>query len=183
MSGGPRATRREDVHAAPVAPHPLPHQTSRCTDAWRFLIDNSCSFIYIFLLHSQSHLLREDPSVRASARTSNHHRLLRPLVRFQIDSAIFHVAEWIAAIKMFFFCWHSITFALRKQHKTVSAYRHESIQQAWVRFRRSLQPLHWPLLNDWRHLRVFCVQYAKPSHVDSAVTIRLHVEGKKVLNA
>lgn len=66
--------------------------------------------------------------------------------------------------------------------KIVYAYRHESIQQAWVGFRWGLQPFHWPLFNDRRHLRVFCVEDAEPRHVDSTITIWLHVEGKKVLD-
>lgn len=67
--------------------------------------------------------------------------------------------------------------------KRVYAYRHESIQQARVGFGRRLQPLHRPLLDDGGHLRVFRVEDAEARHVDAAEAVRLHVEGKEVLDA
>lgn len=63
------------------------------------------------------------------------------------------------------------------------SYRHEAVQQAWVGFGRGLQPLHRPLLNDGWHLRVFCVEDAETCHVDAAVAVGLHIEGKEVLHS
>lgn len=62
-------------------------------------------------------------------------------------------------------------------------YRHESIQQARVRLGRGLEPLHRPLLDDGRHLRVFCVEDAETRHVDATKAIRFHVESEQVLEA
>lgn len=62
------------------------------------------------------------------------------------------------------------------------SYRHEAVQQARVGFGRRLQPFHRPLLDDGRHLRVFCVEDAEARHVDAAVAVRFHIEGKEVLH-
>lgn len=61
------------------------------------------------------------------------------------------------------------------------SYRHEAVQQARVGFGRRLQPFHRPLLDDGRHLRVFCVEDAETRHVDAAVAVGFHIEGKEVL--
>lgn len=59
-------------------------------------------------------------------------------------------------------------------------YRHDALQQAWVRFRRDL-PLHWPFLHYRCDLGIIHIEDAEAGHVDATETIRLQVDGHQVL--
>lgn len=67
-----------------------------------------------------------------------------------------------------------------EQHRSNKTYRHDALQQAWVRFRWYL-PFHRPFLYNGCDLRIIHIEDAEAGHVDTTEAIRLQVNGHQVL--
>lgn len=60
-------------------------------------------------------------------------------------------------------------------------HRHHAVQQPGLRLGRGLQALHGPLVHHSGYPGVVYVEEPEACHVDATVTVRLQIQGKKVL--